>query len=249
MASFKIAPLNCELCYSLKGEVSDYASGGYTFKVQFGGFTTHTIGTVEEDGEFDLQFTLPCLDLKGIVFGEALQWDRLIIEKTGVSSLHIEGITLDEVCYEEYCSEPICLDDDPHDCDKYVALAWTNDRPAFGFEYPPGFQFTLLTKGDVMMESHLHERERFRLPNGKRIDLNAETTRNYMLKIGFSPEYVHQAIALGLIHNDFFADGKSYTMAERGVYDIIRDIYPSEFNPAEVDIEPKISDLKNRTCK
>lgn len=127
-----------------------------------------------------------------------------------------------------------------------LLLSWTNDDNAYGFNYSDlTFEPKLRVKGKKWQPSYPKEKEIFKDNAGNRTILKSETSKEELLTIAEMPEYLHDALSIGIEHDDFYIDGEKYTNEESDYIPKWRK--SSNLAPAEVAV---IKDqlLKNNNC-
>lgn len=153
-------------------------------------------------------------------------------------------LTLDE-------SELVC--DEESNCfnlqssiDCSVLLAWDNDENAFGFFYSSGFQNTMRIVAEL---------RRFKSTNDKEFDLDSGGLKKLTFGrstgirlLGMEPmaEYMFEALALAIIHDNFFIDTVLYETED----DVDPDYSPdSLLAPAVLEVQKSDQpDKQNYNC-
>jgi hypothetical protein len=131
-----------------------------------------------------------------------------------------------------------------HDCT--LLLSWTNDENAFGFDFAD-LEFTprLRVKAKKWKPSYPKEKNVFKDNAGNRTILKSETSKEEILTISEMPEYLHDALAIGLEHDYFYIDGVEYTNEETEYTPKWRN--SSQLAPVEVSVI-KDQYLRNNSC-
>lgn len=127
-----------------------------------------------------------------------------------------------------------------------LLLSWTNDDNAYGFNYSDlTFEPKLRVKAKKWQPSYSKEKQIFKDNAGNRTILKSETSKEELLTIAEMPEYLHDALSIGLEHDDFYIDGEKYTNEENDYIPKWRK--SSNLAPAEIAV---IKDqlLKNNNC-
>jgi hypothetical protein len=214
-----------------------YGDGGQNF------ITLDDIEVVEipaysiEDTDGNEVFLLP--DLTGVtVSGDIIQYE-------------IDWSDIDDGCYQihitdgviEYVSD--CLSVKlTHDCS--ILLSWTNDESAYGFDYSNlGFTPKLRVEAKKWHPNYPKEKNVFKDNAGNRTILKSETSKEEILTISEMPEYLHDALAIGLEHDSFMIDGVEYTNEETEYTPKWRK--SSQLAPSEV-VVIKDQFLRNNSC-
>jgi hypothetical protein len=155
--------------------------------------------------------------------------DNIIFEQTDDSIVTASGDNIqynidwsdyEEGCYKIYFSYASidyvsdCLSIKlSHGCT--ILLSWTNDENAFGLEYDGlNFEPQLRVKAKLWMPNYPKEKDVFKDNIGNRTILKSETSKEELLTISEMPEYLHDALAIGVEHDDFYIDGVKYTNEE-----------------------------------
>lgn len=153
--------------------------------------------------------------------------DNIIFQQTNQTGVTANGNNIqyqvdwtgiDEGCYRilitdgviDYLSD--CIDLKlTHDCS--LLLSWTNDNDAFGFNYST-FNLLLRVKGRLWHPNYPKEKNVFKDNGGIRTILKSQTNKEELLTVSEMPEYLHDALAIGLEHDWFYIDGIKYTNEE-----------------------------------
>ncbi len=147
-------------------------------------------------------------DLTGVTAeGDIIQYD-------------IDWSEIEESCYNIHISDGIidyisdCLSVKlTHDCT--ILLSWTNDENAFGFNYEElNFTPNLRVKAKLWQPNYTKEKDVFKDNAGNRTILKSETSKEELLTVSEMPEYLHDAMAIAVEHDDFYVDGLKYTNEE-----------------------------------
>lgn len=182
---------------------------------------------------------------------------NIISEQSGSSAsgdniqYGVDWTEIEEGCYQihfsdsgiDYISDCITLKLD-HDCS--ILLTWTNNEDAFGFAYSDlSFTQSLRVKAKKWMPNYTKEKNVFKDNAGNRTILKSETSKEELLTIAEMPQYLHDALAIGLEHDDFYIDGVKYTNEETEYTPKWRK--SSQLAPSEV-VVIKDQLLKNNSC-
>jgi hypothetical protein len=188
-------------------------------------------------------------DLDGFVVFE--QTDESIVSASGNNIQYdIDWSEIEEGCYKVYFSQGIdyvsdCIDLKlSHGCT--LLLSWTNDENAFGFNYEElSFQPQLRVKAKLWQPNYTKEKDVFKDNAGNRTILRSETSKDELLTVSEMPEYLHDALAIGVEHDDFYIDSLKYTNEETEYTPKWRK--SSQLAPVEV-VVIKDQFLRNNNC-
>jgi hypothetical protein len=139
-------------------------------------------------------------------------------DETGVTAFDsniqyaIDWTDISEGCYTIHLSDGIidyvsdCINLKlSHDCT--LLLSWTNDEDAYGFNYSDlTFTQNLRVEAKKWHPSYPKEKNVFKDNAGNRFILKSETSKEEILTISEMPQYLHDALAIGLEHDDFYID-------------------------------------------
>jgi hypothetical protein len=179
------------------------------------------------------------------------QTDDSIVTASGNNIQYdIDWSEIEEGCYKVYFSQGIdyvsdCIDLKlSHGCT--LLLSWTNDENAFGFNYEDlSFQPQLRVKAKLWQPNYTKEKDVFKDNAGNRTILRSETSKDELLTVAEMPEYLHDALAIGVEHDDFYVDGLKYTNEETEYTPKWRK--SSQLAPVEV-VVIKDQFLRNNNC-
>jgi hypothetical protein len=169
----------------------------------------------------------------------------------GTVQYQIDWTEIEEGCYQIHLSDGIinyvsdCVSLKlAHDCS--ILLSWTNDEDAYGFNYSDlSFTQLLRVKAKKWHPSYPKEKNVFKDNAGNRMILKSETSKEEILTISEMPQYLHDALAIGLEHDDFYVDSVKYTNEETEYIPKWRK--SSQLAPSEV-VVIKDQLLKNNNC-
>ncbi len=190
-----------------------------------------------KDSEGNIIFTLS--DETGVTaLGETIQYE-------------LDWTDTEEGCYQVYISDGIidyvsdCLTVKlAHDCT--LLLSWTNNEDAYGFNYSDlSFTQLLRVEAKKWQPSYTKEKTVFKDNAGNRYILKSETSKEELLTIAEMPQYLHDCLAIGLEHDDFYIDSVKYTNEETEYSPKWRK--SSQLAPSEV-VVIKDQLLKNNNC-
>jgi hypothetical protein len=128
--------------------------------------------------------------------------------------------SLPEGCYTielndgiEYVSECFYVKLD-HDCT--ILITWGNNESAFGFEYSGiDFEQSLRVSGRLWQPKYNAEvKDSYVDSKGNRMVLYARVVKDQLLTINEMPEYLHDALSIGVNHDSVKLDGIEYVFEE-----------------------------------
>lgn len=164
----------------------------------------------------------------------------------------VDWSSLQEGCYTiemndgiEYVSECFYVKLD-HDCT--ILLTWTNQESAFGFEYS-GLDFTqsLRIAGKLWQPKYNSDiKETFVDSKGNRKMLYARVVKDQLLTVNEIPEYLHDALSIGLNHDTFKIGGVDYVFEETDINPQWRN--SSNLAPVLLRVLKKSQNLINNNC-
>lgn len=159
------------------------------------------------------------------------------------------AVTLDPECATEYCSECFqkqeCPDPPNHE---EMFLKWTNDDDGFGMNYTAlPLVHTLWLKGGLRNDDYTYDEEYFTTSDGKNFPVYVDAIKQVSMYINDIPAYIHDALRLGIVHDEFSVNGTLYTKGDGG-YSPDWDTPNSLLAPVIVKIREQIQDTKNQHC-
>jgi len=195
-------PLLGGRCYTITFDITNYAGAppaGIDIRAVDTGIL---IGSVDSNGAKSFPIDLTS-------FGNETQIEFINNAAAVTLDLDNVSITMDTICFEEdACSECYGLVDDWDDLNICTTmLRWTNSDDAFGFDYT-NFSFTqnfrhpfFLWKPRYTLDSLDHE------DSGGTIQvLRRKSVKISQLDLDVMPEYLHDALRLGIAHDTFTID-------------------------------------------
>jgi hypothetical protein len=127
-----------------------------------------------------------------------------------------------------------------------ILLSWTNDENAFGFDYSNlSFTQNLRVKAKLWMPNYPKRKNVFKDSTGSRSILKSETSKEELLTVAEMPEYLHDALSIGVEHDTLEVDGVEYINEESEYTPKWRK--SSQLAPVEV-VLIKDQNLKNSMC-
>lgn len=222
-------------CYDLTVTIGGYVSP-ITFTV--GDFLTQpvTIGTATANGNTTFSFTATA----DITY--------LVMEYTDTAATVFPDLRLDIACADSACSQCFTKYDNPDCVGNILVLEWTNDNNAFGFDYTTSsFAQVMAVKGIVERPTWQdNNRGVYNSSNGLKFQHYTNTRKQQEMFIDQIPDYMHEALSIGLVHDHFYINGTEYIKVE--------DTYEPDFRnnsflaPVLVPVEEKTQNLFNRNC-
>jgi hypothetical protein len=164
----------------------------------------------------------------------------------------VDWSSLPEGCYTielndgiEYVSECFYVKLE-HECT--ILLTWTNEDSAFGLEYD-SLEFTqsLRVLAKLWQPKYTSElKETFVDSKGKRKLLYTRVVKDELLTINEIPEYLHDALAIGINHDSFKIEGVEYVFEETDISPQWRN--SSNLAPVLLRVIKKSQNLINSNC-
>jgi hypothetical protein len=189
-------------------------------------------------------------DLEGnVVF---TQEDETGVTASGANVQYIiDWSAIEDGCYQihftdgsiDYVSDCLTVKE-AHTCT--ILLSWTNEDNAYSFNYEDlTFTPKLRVEAKLWHPSYPKEKNVFKDNAGNRRILKSETAIEEILTVKEMPRYLHDALAIGTEHDDFYIDGVKYVNEETEYSPKWRN--SSQLAPVEVEV---IKDelLKNNSC-
>jgi hypothetical protein len=176
--------------------------------------------------------------------------DNVGIAGTTIQYL-VDWTTLDDGVYKihftdgglEYVSDCFHVVTE-HDCTKL--LTWTNDDNAYGFDYSADFIQSLRVRAKKWHPPYKKNKEVFEDSQGNISILRSSSKKIELLTISEMPEYLHDALAIGVDHDSFSIDGIPYVVEETEYTPKWRN--SSQLAPVEVEVIKKTQNLVNENC-
>ncbi len=167
---------------------------------------------------------------------------QYLVDWTGIA----EGCYV--ICFTDgainYESDPMYVKTD-HACT--IQLTWSNDENAYGFDYYTlNFTPSLRVAGKLWMPKYTKEKEVFKDSVGNRTIIRSDTSKIEILLLDEAPEYIHDAIAIGIEHDTFNIDAVQYVV-EDSEYDP-KWRKSSQLAPSEINVIKKDQNLVNENC-
>jgi hypothetical protein len=230
---------SCEKCYIFRIGVGSYTSGSITVEVGNGDFTSvKTVATITADGNYDIDINFAAYECTTF---DAI---RITLSSPTTAIYQVQGFFVADSCADNFCS--CCFEvTDNDDC--LVELSWTNGRNFAGLEYSQlNYVQSVWVKGELNNANYPIENNVFRFGNGDTILTYGRRIKTMQLALKELPEYIHNAISLGLMHDEFFINGEQYRLAADGYEPIWR--RTSKLAPVIVDVFKKQENSRNQLC-
>lgn len=224
-------------CYYISGTTSD-VGGGESVLFELGdGITYETIGTITTNGGFALLFN----------YDGSPEYTKIKITVTGDLKVSDIKLRLQDQCRDKVCSECYRVDncEPPHR--EHLLLEWTNNEDGLGFSYSMAFTQSLYIVGGIRNADYPTDEEIFSDSDQSRYQVYAASLKTKELWIHDLPEYIHDAIRLAVVHDDFYINGEKWVKTE-GAYTPDWDTPNSLFAPCVVKIALFSQDTVNNSC-
>lgn len=240
-------PMERGKCYIVSGTITGIADNE-DIQVRIGNSAdSKLLFLIGDDGDFEQQFDYLTSD----TFFKSL----ILVIDTGADSTYDFEITnlavkLDPECATTYCSECFNLDNcGVAPTKEYLSLSWTNFDDGFGMNYTAvPLTHTLWIKGGMRNADYPYPTEDiFSTSGGDSSVIYADSVKTKELWVEEVAEYIHDALRIGIIHDDFRINGVPYTK-EPGSYSPDWDTPNSLLAPVIVKLREKVQDTKNDNC-
>lgn len=104
--------------------------------------------------------------------------------------------------------------DTEHTCS--IQLTWSNNENAYGFDFETLlFRPSLRIVGKKWQPFYQKDKEVFKDSIGNRTIIRSDTSKIELLTINEAPEYIHDAISIGIEHDDFEIDSIQYVVEDQ----------------------------------
>jgi hypothetical protein len=131
-----------------------------------------------------------------------------------------------------------------HDCTLLIE-AFNNDN-AFGFDYETGtFTQSLRVKAKMDVISYPEEKEEYLFSDNSRAILFARSEKEYDVKLGDAPEYIHDCLARLRLHDNFEINSEQYISSSD--YDL-RGRKTSRLKQAVFNVKDRVGLASNYSC-
>lgn len=234
--------LEADKIYDLTFTVSGYASGAM-FVIAAG----TTFATISSNGVKNVT-----IDMTGLSTTSGLTF-RLSAE--GVDAdLDIDDISMiiqaDSIANDR-CSECFLFGDH----DGTLLLQWTNTNNAFGFWYLTSFTQYMRLESTLRQPQYPRETETYRSSDGTRDIPFTQIDKQYVLAVEKIPEYMHDALSIGLGHDSFSITGLTWQglSLTAQLFTFEEEAYPLEWKEKELTTPVDLPlflpiDLTNDNC-
>ncbi|MES2829683.1 MAG: hypothetical protein V4687_16115 [Bacteroidota bacterium] len=143
--------------------------------------------------------------------------------------------------YESYC---LCLKTNTT-CT--LVLKWNNDTDAYGFNYTDlDFNPQVRVEGKIWKPNYPKQKETFVDNAGNGLILSSRTRKRYLMQLERLPQYIHDAIAIGLEHDHFYGNDVEYVDESEGYAPAWNN--HSNLAVSETELYPKRQNLINSRC-
>lgn len=235
MATFTeaITGLEVDKCYYISGTITNYTAGSTVFRIGDGS-TFDTLLTVSANGGFVKRFT----------YDGTTDYTYFQIS-TGNMQLNDLMLRLDPACNPVVCSECFKLTD----CERceHMKLSWTNNDDAFGFSFQSPFTQTVYIQGGLRVPDYPYEEEYFTTSERSTFPIYVAARKTQELWIHEIPEYLHDAIRLGVVHDSFYINDVKYVKVE-GSYTPDWDVPNTLLAPVIVKVAEAVQNTTNSNC-
>lgn len=239
-------PLERGKCYLLTGTLSDRDSGE-SVQVRIGNTSVKDfLGTLVANGDFNISinYTSSSTFYKSVyltLFSNIS--DTIDFEITNLA------LKLSPDCATEYCSE--CFD--KQECDdsssqETLYLEWTNNDDGFGMNYTSvPLVHSLWIKGGLRNADYPYDEDFFTTSGGTHFPVYVDSVKTVEMWVHDVPTYIHDALRLGVVHDEFTVNNVPYSKADGG-YSPDWDTPNSLMAPVIVKLREKFQDTKNENC-
>lgn len=167
---------------------------------------------------------------------------QYVIDWTGIAEGTYKIVFNDGIV--EYESTCLCLKSDTS-CT--IVLKWQNDSDAYGFNYSDlDFEPQVRVVGKIWKPGYPKQKESFVDNAGNSAIISSRTRKRYLMQLERLPEYIHDAISIGLEHDHFY--GKDIELVNED--DDYQPAWNNHSNLAtsETELYPKRQNLINTRC-
>lgn len=232
--------------YKMVFTVSNWVGGGlFVFLVNNNTTIQVFDGSSNADGEQEIEIDMTV---------EAFNETTVYLQATGTDWVNgASDFTLDNIrIYQAAetvsilnCSEPFLLSSE-HPCTQL--LTWTNENDAFGMKYGT-FSIVHSLRIDSKQWQPIYEKIDKSIDTdsiGTIESIYSRTRKKHKLTLVEIPEYLHDAIAIGLEHDQFFIDGDRYVSEEEEYTPVWRK--SSLLAPVDIEVIESGQLLEKRRC-
>jgi hypothetical protein len=236
------APQDCDNCYVFRIRVSAFTSGSITVEIGndvAGTFTSiSTVDTLTANGTY-------AIDIDPSIYScNTFNAIRVTLSSPTTALYQVLGFFVAETCAPKLCSR--CFEVvESAPC--VLELSWTNGRNLAELEYSNlNFTQRAWVKGELANAVYPIENNVFRYGNGDTLLTFARRVKTMQLGIKDIPEFLHNAISLGLMHDEFYINGEQYRLAGDSYEPIWR--RTAKVAPVIVDVYKKQENSRNQLC-
>lgn len=233
-------------CYLVTGNVSGMIAGE-SVQVKLGNNADdELVTTIVADGNFSLPFDYTTSD----TFFESLILTMFSNVKTSIEYDFTDlAVKLDPECAQEYCSECFSLDNcGVQPTKEYLYLEWTNNDDGFGMNYTSvPLVHSLWVKGGLRNEDYPYQEDYFSTSGGSYFPVFVDSIKTIELIVERVPAYIHDALRLGVVHDEFTVNGVKYSKVD-GSYSPNWDTPNSLLSPVIVKLRESFQNTKNENC-
>lgn len=238
MIELPLIPLECGRCYIITGTSSGLSDPESAVLYLGNTYNTTLLGSVSTSGDFTFSF-----DYTGDVL-----YETLFIDESGTFDITNLELKLSPECSEEYCSECFSLEDEQCCSGEYLSLQWTNNDDGYGFNYTSmPLVHSLTIKGGLRNADYPYDEDYFNTSGGRFFPVYVEAVKTQEMWVERIPEYIHDALRLGVVHDEFTINGQTYSKAEGG-YSPDWDTPNSFLAPVIVKVRRRTQNTKNVNC-
>lgn len=233
-------------CYVISGNTTALGIGE-DVQVRIGNETQSTLlflisGEGEFSEEFNYTHSSPFFQTVYFVIDTGADSDS-DFDVTDVS------LKLNPDCAQEYCSECFTLDNcGVAPTKEYLYLEWTNNDDGFGMNYTGvPLIHSLWIKGGLRNADYPYTEDYFTTSGGTHFPVYVDAVKTIELWVEDVPDYIHDALRLGVVHDEFTVNGVEYSKADGG-YSPDWDTPNSLLAPVIVKLREKYQDTRNENC-
>lgn len=239
MAEFSFTyPIEAGKCYAFTGSGLDFV-GGESVDIEFGdGVTFDAIGTINSEGGFSFQFTYD---------GNPV-YDTVRLTYTGRPVIGNLAINLMAQCSDKICSECYQVTDCEPPHREHLLIEYDNNEDGLGFNYSNmTFSPNFYIVGGLRNADYPYDEEIFLNSTQERFPIYTAATKTKELWIHEMPEYMHDALRIALVHDEFYINGERFVKLE-GSYTPDWDTPNSMLAPCVIKLAPFNQNTVNDNC-
>lgn len=156
------------------------------------------------------------------------------------ATVYVDDVVVYEKDAYSICSAPFCL---PKKTECTSLITYSNNEDAFGFIYPSGFEFNLRVAGQLGKPKYTSEVSSYDYDDGQRVITYANSRKIKEFIVENCPEYIHDALRLAVLHDNFAVDGVLYTVESKEYSPIWRD--RAELSSVIIEVALATQDTRN----